>query len=75
MPTVKDRSKKRIPEMMPFKKWFSVNESCAYLDMSINNFHSVAVQNNLSVSVMGAKRYYKVIELENLLERNIIINQ
>ena len=69
------RIKTRIKEMMPVKKRLSLNEACSYMDMSVNHFQNLAKENGLTLSVLGAKKYYMVAELENLFEENIIIKK
>jgi len=77
MPTIekKRRTKKSIPAMLPTKSWLSRDEAMAFTSLSINNFDEVVRKNNLTVSAIGAKRYYKVSQLNELFENNIIINQ
>ena len=65
MPTKK---KIQIPAMMPVKKWLSLPEACAYMDMNID---TLAVQ-NLTTSAIGKKTYYLVTELDDLIENAII---
>lgn len=67
------RLKKGIKEMYPVKKWFTLSEACSYMDMSLNVFQEMATKNGLSLSVLGKKKYYRVEELENLIEENVII--
>lgn len=69
------RTKKIIPEMYPIKQWLSMQEACVYLDMSKPFFLDFASDHNLSVSTVGAKKYYKVSEIQNALKNNIIIRQ
>lgn len=69
------RVKKRVAEMYPVKKWLTLAEACSFLDMSVNHFNSLALQNGLTVSIIGNKKYYKVNELEGLIEDNILIRK
>ena len=68
--------KKEIQGMYPVKKWLTVDEACSFLNISINLFRDVAATNNLTVSQLAesgkkGRYYYKVLELENILEQNI----
>ena len=72
--------KKAIPQMYPVKKWLTPDEACSYLNMSINHFRQLVAVKGLTVSeltVSGEKgrKYYRVSELENLLEENILIRK
>jgi len=67
-------AKKKYPEMLPVKKWLSLPEAMAFLDMCKNTFLDTAIKNNLTVSAIGQKKYYRVDQLEKLIEGNIIIN-
>ena len=69
------RTKKKIPGILPVKKWLSKQEACAYMDMSINTFQAIAIQNRLSIAVIGSKKYYRLSEMEKLIEENILIQQ
>lgn len=71
----KSRGKKVIPQMMPIKKWLSLSEACSYMDLSINIFQDLASKNRLTISVIGAKKYFKVAELESLIEENVLIRK
>ena len=66
-------AKKKIPEMLPVKKWLSQQEAMSYMDMSKDTFIKVVVENRLSVSAIGAKKYYRVDQLDGLIEGGIII--
>ncbi len=72
----KPRIKKRISEMYPVKKWLTTDEACSYLNMSVNVFSSLVTDKGLTVSVVGGeirgKRYYRVSELEGIVEDSII---
>jgi len=70
-----NRKKKRIPEMMPIKKWLTLLEALSFMDMSINRFQELAIREGLTISMIGKKKYYKVIELEQLIESNIVVKQ
>ena len=67
--------KKIIPGLMPIKKWLSLSEACSYMDMSANTLKGIIAAKGLTVSVMGNKIYYKVSELEGLIESNVIIKK
>ncbi|MDB5280690.1 MAG: hypothetical protein JWR61_5645 [Ferruginibacter sp.] len=69
------RIKKVIPEMYPIKAWLSTDEACSFMNMSINIFLSMALDNNLTVSQVGGKKFYKVKELNAVFEDHIIIRQ
>lgn len=69
------RSKKRIPDMLPEKKWLSLDEACAYMDMGKTLFASFAIEKMLSISSIGKKKYYRVAELDKAIENNIIHTQ
>lgn len=57
-----------IPAMMPVKKWLSLHEACAYVDMNVATLSA----QNLTVSAIGKKTYHLVSELDNLIFKNII---
>lgn len=77
------RIKKRFAEMYPVKKWLSLDEACAFMDMSINPFQDLVRELGLTVSTLppfgGSKRsnkkYYLVKELEQLIDQNILIRK
>ena len=62
----KIKYQKRTKQVMEIKQWYSVSEAMAFLDMSPNTFKKIVDENNLSVSFIGSKRYYKVNELRDL---------
>lgn len=66
-------AKKKIPEMLPIKKWLSQPEAMSYMDMSKDTFIKVVVENRLSISAIGQKKYYRVDQLQGLIEQNILI--
>ena len=68
-------TKKPIPEMYPIKQWLSQKEACSFVDMSKPFFLEFASAHRLSISTVGAKKYYKVTEIQNALKNNIIIRQ
>jgi len=66
--------------MYPVKKWLTPDEACSFLNMSTNHFRNFAAVNGLTVSelrVSGEKgrKYYRVCEIEKLLEENILIRK
>ncbi len=61
---------KKYPGLLPTKKWLTLQEAAAYLDMSDRHFKTL---HGLTVSIIGNKRYYRVAELEQLIEKNILI--
>lgn len=67
-----NRTKKKY-QAMPVKPWLSLQESCAYLDMSVTTFQAIALKNQLTTSVIGTKKYFKVNELNEMVEENILI--
>ncbi len=77
------RIKKRVAEMYPVKKWLSLDEACAFMDMSANPFQDMVRDYGLTVSTLppfgGSKRsnkkYYLVSELENIINENILIRK
>lgn len=71
----KARTKKAIPAMIPVKKWLSLNEAAAYLDMSTDHFNDLSIIKGLTISAVGRKKYYKVSELEKMIEESVIIKQ
>jgi hypothetical protein len=75
IPSKRRRVKKTISGMLPVKKWLSLPESCAYMDMSQNHFIKLAVDRNLTISTIGNKKYFKTEQLDMLLEQNIILNK
>lgn len=56
------------------KKWLSLPEAMCFMDMSKNTFLKLAAENQLTVSAIGAKKYYRVSELEKVIEQHIIIH-
>ena len=66
------RSKKTIPAFYPQKKWLTSQEACVYLNMSVGKFSEIAKK--LTTSAIGTTKYYRVSQLDSLLEKNIIIN-
>ncbi|MDN3658933.1 hypothetical protein QWZ08_25035 [Ferruginibacter paludis] len=71
--TRKSRIKKVIAEMYPVKTWLSIDEACSFMNMGSSTFLAMALDNNLTVSMLGSKKYYKVKELNAVLEDHIII--
>lgn len=72
--------KKSIPGMYPVKKWLTPDEACSYLNISNRQLVDLVAKKGLTVSqlaVNGAKgrKYYKVSELDNLLEENVFIRK
>ena len=59
--------------MLPIKKWLSLPESCAYMDMSQNHFLKLAIEQSLTISTIGSKKYFKTEQLDHLIEQNILI--
>jgi len=66
-------TKKKITGLLPIKKWLSQPEAMSYLDMNKDTFLKVVTENRLSVSAIGAKKYYRVDQIEGLIEANILI--
>ena len=73
--TRKPKVKQTMPGMLPVKKWLTIQEACSYMDMSINHLSKILDENSFTISVIGKKKYYKVTELDKLIEANIIIRQ
>lgn len=67
--------KKRIPEMMPIKKWLSTDEACAYMNLSHSKFITLSLTQHLTVTTIGITKYFKVSELDQIFENNISIKQ
>ena len=63
----------KVVGMMPVKTWLSLPEAMAFLDMGQTSFLKVATDNGLTVAAIGAKKYYRVDQLQNLIEQNILI--
>lgn len=65
--------KPKIPEMFPVKKYLTLQESMAYMNMSRDTFlkHTAG----LTKSKIGDIWYYKVSELDRLIEDNITMNK
>jgi hypothetical protein len=57
------------------KKWLSLPEAMAFMDMGQTSFLKLATDSRLTVSVIGSKKYFKVAELEKVIEDHIIIHQ
>jgi hypothetical protein len=68
MQTHTRRTKKVIPALMPVKKALSLPEACAYMDMSINVFMALG----LPMSVVGAKKYFRVADMDALINDNFL---
>jgi hypothetical protein len=73
--TKKRRVKQAIPSMMPVKQWLTTKEACSYLDMSINKFNDFVVEKGITVSCPGHVNYYRVSELNKVIEDSIIIKK
>jgi hypothetical protein len=73
--TRQSRAKHTMSAMLPVKQWLTIQEACSYMDMSINHLSDLMAQNNFTISVINKRRYYKISELKNLIESNIIIRQ
>lgn len=69
------RYKRVVKEMIPVKKWLTLPESCSYLDMSTNIFMDLVHREGLTISVIGKKKYFRVSELDYLIEENILIHK
>lgn len=65
--------KSRIPALYPKRKWLSLEESMAWLNMSKNSFLKATI--GLTFSQIGAKKFYRVEELDALIERNVVVKQ
>ena len=63
--------KKEIAAMMPVKKWLTGEEACSFLNIGLTTLKD----QDLTISAIGSKKYYKVAELERIIEKNIFINQ
>jgi len=61
--------------MLPVKNWLSMQEACSYLDMSKDTLMEIVAGGHLSVSMIGAKKYFRVIELNQLIEDSITIKK
>jgi hypothetical protein len=61
-------TKKRMPEMLPVKKWLSTKEACSYLDCG----PTFLAELPLTVSAIGKKYYYSVASIDRLLEASIL---
>lgn len=66
--------KQKVPAMLPVKEWLSLEEAMSYVDMSKNTFLDTAIKNHLTVTTLGKKRYFKVSQINEMLERNTILN-
>lgn len=64
----KTRSKKRIPEVIKIKEWYSSSEAMSFLDVSPNTFKRIIGNGDVSISAIGTKKYYKVSELKSLFK-------
>lgn len=73
----KRRQKKSYREMIPVKKWFSLNEAAAYMDLSINHFQLMAAENGVTISTLpplagkirSNSKYYLVSDLNGLIDK------
>lgn len=58
------------------KVWLIHKEAMAYLGMGRTTFRKIARENNFTISVLGPKMvFYKITELNALLDKHIIIKQ
>jgi predicted DNA-binding transcriptional regulator AlpA len=57
------------------KKWLVFPEALEFMGMSKNTFLKLAAEKRLTVSAIGQKKYFRVNELEKVIEDHIIINQ
>lgn len=75
--------KRPIKEMMPVKKWLSLAEACAYMDLSVNIFHELMMKCDVTISTLppigkskrSNKKYFRVSELDQIIEDNIFISR
>ena len=67
--------KKRIPEMIPVKKWLSLDEACSYMNIGHTKFNEISIKHRLTTSALGPTRYYKVVELDQIFEDSIIVKR
>lgn len=65
--------KKTIAEMMPVKKWLSTSEACSYLDISVNTLVEIATNQNITISMIGKTKRYKLSDIDKFLNTNIIV--
>jgi hypothetical protein len=67
--------KKINKDLLPVKKWLSLSETLTYLDMGKDKFLEIAADNALPHSLLGVTKYYRVVELDCLFEKNITLKQ
>jgi hypothetical protein len=60
--------KKKIPEMLPVRKWLTTSEVCAYLNCGETFLRKLLIR----PSVLEGKNYYSVAEIDTLFEANRI---
>ena len=70
--SLKTRSKKAIPGMLPVKKWLDIQEATAYTNLCRNSFLKF-VAPHVTVAMLGPKTVYKVSQIDGLIEKNILI--
>lgn len=52
---------------MPVKRWLSQAEALAFMDMGKDTFLKVMIDNKLTVRFIGAKKYYRVGQLNKMI--------
>ncbi len=58
--------------MMPVKKWLDLHEACAFVNMSEGIFKKATIKDRIVPSALGTKLFYKIEEIEEALERNVL---
>lgn len=58
------------------KKWLIKKEAMEYLGLQRTKFDQVVLKEGLTIAAMNSKiKWYRVSELDELIERNIIIKK
>lgn len=58
------------------KKWLIKKEAMEYIGLARTKFDEIALKEGLTISAYSAKiKWYRVEELDSLIERNIIIKK
>ena len=63
------------PSMMPVKQYLTINEACEYLSVCRKTFWKIRKENSLTQYFFAGKEYFKVSELNKLIESSVIIKQ
>ena len=68
------KPKKKIAEMLPVKKWLDLQEATAYTNTSVSTFLK-DVAPHVTIACLGKKKVYRLAQIDNLIEENILITK